>query len=452
MRSFRTVLLAAASLVLVPALAQADDIATQLQAMQERMDQLEERLEATGEELDAANDRVEQQEVLINEAGLADPSGSSSSLMSFVDTIEMSGWLSVSWWYNFNNPDNDDATGGNIGRNAIANPFNPDTHQFSFDQLWFSMERPIDEENRAGFVADIVFGKTAGLAPDGNSGGLPGARGAGGNNLYLNQAYIQYLIPNSQVTAKAGKFGTLIGAETVAQPGNLNISRGFVFQLLQPIDHVGILFQGDIGESGWDWGLGAVNDVFETQPISTKGYGITGHLGYAQDTWSINVEGIYGNATGGLPPGEGLEAQNTAIVDVILTWDPTERFTTYVNFDYLWDNGAPQNGGNNDPAWAWGIAWAGRYAITERFGAAARLEYVNDRRQLFGFDNNLRVWSSTLTLDYALTDQLVVRGEYRYDGGSITDTVNNEIFVSGRSGAFDRGSQNLLGVEAIYAF
>ena len=92
------------------------------------------------------------------------------------------------------------------------------------------------------------------------------------------------------------------------------------------------------------------------------------------------------------------------------------------------------------------------YAITERFGAAARLEYVNDRRQLFGFPNNLRVWSTTLTLDYALTDQLVVRGEYRYDGGSITDTTNNAIFVSGRAGAFDRGSQNLLGVEAIYAF
>jgi hypothetical protein len=444
MRSFRTVLLAAASLALVPALAGAAEdeaeIEAQLRAMQDRMDQMEERLEATTDELEVANDRVEQLGQLIHEAGLADPEGSTSSLTSFVDSIEMNGWLAVSWWYNFNNPNKANLVGGNVGANGIANPFNPDTHQFSFDQLWFVMERPIDEENRAGFFAEIAFGKTAGLLPNGNYAG-------GGNNLYLNSAYIQYLVPNTDITVKAGKFGTLIGAEVAQAPYNINISRGLLYNLLQPIDQTGVLVQGEFGESGFDWGIGAVNDVFQTQPDSAKGYAMIAHLGYAMDTWSLSVNGSYGSATGDTPGG-GSDGQNTAIVDVVFTWDPTERWTQWINFDYLWDSGISGEG----EAWAWGIATAGRYAITERWGLGGRLEYVNDRRQLFGFPNNLRVWSATLTADFALTDQLTIKAEYLFQQGNITDTNRDEVFISGRPDAFDRCCQNLMGVEAVYSF
>ena len=79
----------------------------------------------------------------------------------------------------------------------------------------------------------------AGLLPFGNYA-------EGGNSLYLANAYIQYLTPFGP-TVKFGKFATLLGAEVAQAPLNWNISRGLVYNVLEPIDHTGILLTGSGG-------------------------------------------------------------------------------------------------------------------------------------------------------------------------------------------------------------
>ena len=267
------------------AFAAEDDVEARLEAMQERMNQLEDRLELTTDQLEEANQRLGEERSMLEKAAQTGPS---SSTAAFLDSLEIGGWLAADYWYNLNSPANERLQDGNVGTVGQSHPLSPDANQFSFGQLWFWMERPIDEENRAGFRTDIAFGKVAGLLPDGNT---PEGGRAGGNNLYINQAYVQYL-SDWGITFKAGKFGTMIGAEVAQAPMNFNISRGLVWNLEQPIDHVGIMASGDLPMEGWDWALAVVNDVFKTQPTLTNGKAFEGHVGYTAETWSASLNGI----------------------------------------------------------------------------------------------------------------------------------------------------------------
>ena len=418
------------------AVSAAEDIEARFEAMQERMNRIEARLEVTTEQLELANEQLGERRSTLEKAVQTGPS---SGLAAFLESIEIDGWVSASYWYNLNDPSNDRLMNANVGTVGQSHPFSPDANQFSFDQLWFEIERPIDERNRAGFFAEIVFGKTAGLLPDGNT---PVDGRAGGNNLYIGSAYVQYLT-DLGITLKAGKFPTLIGAEVAQAPANFNISRGLVYNLLQPIDHVGIMASGELPAEGWDWALAVVNDVFETQPTHTDGKAVMGHIGYAADTWSANLNGIWGDDT------HGDENPKFGIVDVLLTWDPDERLSMWLNADYNLND----DDGGSDPS-AYGVALAGRYAWNDRIGTALRLEYVADDRAAFGFPDEADLWSLTATVDYSLTDHLILKGEIRHDQGQIDKSPDHLFIEDGDRlpDTYTDQDQTTVGAQVIYEF
>ncbi len=430
----------ALGLALAPSAARAgDDVQAQIQQMQER-------LSAVEDQLSAANVRVAEQEKLIQSSGLATPAVGSDAnkLATWINSLNFDGWVSASYWYNFNDPDNDALIGANKGIAGQSNPFNPDANQFSFDQLWFQFGKPASAESRAGFFAEIAYGKTAGLLPFGNFSD-------GGNSLYLPSAYIEYLTPYGP-TVKFGKFQTLLGAEVAAAPFNFNISRGLVYQVFEPIDHTGILLTGPVGESGFDYGFAVVNDVFKSQSTSSDGKAYLLHGGYADPNglWSLALNTIYGAVSSSIgPPGD--EEARRGIVNLLFKMNPTEQLALYVNYDYSWNDGDYDGLGISGAA-GHGVSVAGRYAITEKLGAALRVEYVKaDGGFLLADATNL--WGITGTLDYALTEQLTVRGEVRWDQGSI-HSAPNDLFISdsGSGYVFTEDDQAVIGVEAIYRF
>ena len=439
MRRMKMTIAVGLVLLLSPAWVGAEgaEVQAQLEAMQRQLDSMSERLEATTDELVVSKSRANDQEQLIRQAGLADPEYANSSLGGFWDTIEFGGWISASYWYNFNQIDNDDLIGANVGINGQSSPFNPDANQFSFDQLWFEMERPIDENNRAGFVASFAFGKVAKLLPYGNAAD-------GGNSLYIPEAYIQYLTPMG-ATFKAGKFGTWIGYEVAQTVYNENISRGFVYNLLQPIDHVGISLEGDFGDTGAYWGVALVNNVFKTQPVVNDNLAYMGKIGWGDDKISLQLAGIYGQVTGGDLTGDSNHKQG--IIDVVATYDPTERIHLWLNADYTWTDSRRVSG---TPS-GYGVAVGGRYAFTDRLGGALRAEWVTDTREFYGFENDTDLYSITSTVDYAITEQLMLRGEVRYDNGRISKRDDN-LFINDNSTPYDEDDQILVGAELIYKF
>jgi hypothetical protein len=202
---------------------------------------------------------------------------------------------------------------------------------------------------------------------------------------------------------------------------------------------------GPIGESGFDWGLGGANGFLQDDADVNDRKTVLGHLGWASDTFSVGVNGIWGGEQ------TGFDGDESGVVNLLVRWNPSERFGMYVNGDFGWlddpsCSGAYDSGGtlavpgsvfcgdlspdddddDQDPM-GWGVSLAGRFGITDRTGIALRGEYVEDQDGFFGFTAlsdsfvvaitpaEVRVWGVTATVDHLLTDHLMVRAEARWD-------------------------------------
>lgn len=464
----------AAALWLAPAATMADEVNEQLKQMQDRMTQLEDRLAAAADSLEAANQRADQQAQLIERAGLNGAPTASSGLASFLESIEIGGWIAGSYFYNFDKPDGRDQGGFNGGpaSNAASAfyPFHPDSNTFQLDQLWLEVERSVNEENRAGFRADFVYGKLGDILNNGVSDGISGSD----EDFHLYQGYVQYLAPvGNGIHFKFGKFATLIGAEVAQTTHNFNITRGNVYNLFQPITHTGILASTDFGE-GLSATVGFVNETRSATDVDTnKNKALLWSLGWSGETVGLSFNGTYGDAdsgqalvTGSAATGDTRAKDKETIYDVILSWNPNEMFSGYINADYIEsENSNPVAGlgtltGEYD---GYGIAVAGRYALTERLGAALRGEWVDlnlDRAAVA--DADVRIWGVTGTLDYALTNALKLRTELRWDVANQSDSSFRKVFLDSPNPATSRGTfgggipveedQLTAGVEVVYSF
>ena len=452
-------LLALATAAMLPGVALAED-----ETLRQEMNEMRNMILQLQDTVKAQSSEIEQQRTVIDRAGIEDVrlGDSSSGISSFFEKLEMAGWVSVSYFHNLNDLDTRDLVGGNSG-NGCCVPFKPDDNNFAFDQLWFEIGKPATVEDRAGFFAEIAFGRTAALLPGGNGSGGVGVD-IGGNSLYLNSAYVEYLADfgGHDVNFKMGKFGTLIGAEVAQAPYNWNITRSNVYNLLQPIDHVGVLASADLG-GGFDLSVGVINDfVFATpQPSSTDGVGFIGKLGYTAESWSASFAALHANDT-------AFDDQpTTTILDLVVSWDITDRLAFLMNADLLLRD---DDAFRNDPN-AWGISLASRYAWTERLGTALRYDFVDDDGRAFGCSNpaaqpaseietECQIHTVTLTTDFALTEALTIKGEVRYDVSDIHDNSDDVFFdndtgrrrAAGGAAATRGDDQVLVGVEAIYAF
>jgi hypothetical protein len=448
--SFKFILATVGASVLLSGPVAASDVEAQLQAMQDRLMQLEDRLESTQGALESANSRIQDQQALIEEAGIGE---SNSGISEFVDTLEVGGWVAASWLWNTRQSDGRDQNGYLTGA-VPAYPFHPDDNSFSVDQLWFELERPITEENRAGFRADLVYGKTAGLL----SGDFGAGDGLSGNDFEMYQAYIQYLAPlGDGVEFKFGKFATLLGAEVAQAPYNFNITRGNVYNLFQPITHTGILATGGVGDTTLSLGLVNETRSFPAADIDiNNNKAVLWSVGWGNDDspFGASFNGVWGDSDSG----QGMDTyagDKEVILDFILSYDPTENFSGYINAD--WISSENSVAGTAGDVEGYGIAAAGRLAINDRTGFSLRGEWA-DLSPDFG--PKTRVWGVTGTLDYKLTEKLMVRGELRYDngvGGSPTDQLFNRsgsstLGIPGSGIKTVKDDQLVAAVEAIYTF
>jgi len=475
MRSRLTAALAVFAIGLAPSLSMAEDVQEQLRQMQDRLQSMEDKLQATNDQLGAANQRVEEQSALIENSGLAEGRGASSGLGCLVCDWKIGGWVAGSYNYNLKDPNdanNDGLAGTNLGNpgthDAIFyDPLHPDHNSFALDQVWFEIEKEISEENRAGFRLDMVYGKTAKWLNGGGAwGGLANDTGWRDDSaLYIHQAYVQYAPPIGPegTTIKFGKFATLIGAEVPGTIYNYNITRGQVWNLLEPVDHIGILVGGPIGDSGFDWAIGGVNGFAQDDPDVNDRKSVTGHVGWSNDQFAVGVNGIWGGERW------ANDGDESGLVNLLVKWTPSDRFGMYLNGDFGWMD-EPQ-GTNLDPM-GWGVSLAGRYGITERTGIALRGEYAADedgfilcRGRSGGLtdhsdgcdftnptgDQELdHVISVTGTLDHLLTDQLMVRAEARWD---LVDLDDGPTDIYAQNNDFwTEDDQITLFLEVVYNF
>jgi Putative beta-barrel porin-2, OmpL-like. bbp2 len=475
MRAKRTRLATLCLALAAPALAD-DDVAAQLERMNGRIERLEQELRATHDALDATSRRAESQAQLIERAGLARPDPTLSGLARFLEQTRFDGWVAASYWWNLNNPQ----SGTNLPPGPLAPfgvdngaldtsmPFHPDPNSFEVDQVWFAMSKPASAESRAGFAVDLVFGKTADVldaTPFLRAGGIgPGITTAASNanlsNLY--QAYVEFLAPlPGEIRFTAGRFATQIGVEDVRTTLDYNVTRGLVYQLLQPVNHVGVKAEGRVGPVSLMLGVandsgGNLNVDFDSDKAVLWGIGVD-----VSDTLAVKVDGLYGgDARPGTPFHAGRTADALGIVDLVVRWDPSDRLGAWLDVDYVWSH---DDGLRPSPE-ALGVAAAARYGISESTGFAIRGEYIWSHDNfidplgvvLMQGPQTQHLWSLTGTLDHELAEHLTLRGEVRYDHITTTGGADDVFFVTSRSTRPLRPvfghEQIVLGAEAVYQF
>ena len=457
-------LTAAGMLASVPALASSNDssVENELAEMRELVEGLKQRVEAQEEQighqaerLEAAQEAVRQQRAT---ATAEEQSGLTSAVSEFWGGVDVGLSVAGSYAWNFDNPDLSvvgPGIGGNNGTSGLFYPFHNDHNSFQVDQVWLDIGKESTEESRAGFGFTLLYGNTAAfLGQGGNTGAvpigtvLPGggvdldgdgvADTTGGvgstvtantsrrfindsaSDYYVHQAFVTYLAPVGEgVEVKFGKFATLIGAEVADATANWNITRGNIYNLFQPIDHVGVLASTSVGPL--NFAAGVVNEIGlgASSPDLNKEKSYLGHIGYSGEMGGVGVTLAYG------ADGQSVTARNPGdngsdfgLLDVVATLE-TDGFEAWLNADYLWAEGTRAS--------AWGIALAGRVPLTEELSSAIRLEYAEDKTSgssgtfpagLFGLADpttHSQVWGVTGTLAYALAQNLELKGEVRWD-------------------------------------
>jgi len=251
----------------------------------------------------------------------------------------------------------------------------------------------------------------------------------------ITQAFVTWK-PVDKLTLDLGQFNTLYGAEVTESWRNVNYSRGALYYAFQPFWHTGLRANYAINDM---IGVNAmivngVNNAFEGNKSPSVGLQVTaapidslflavGYLGalHPHDDEEGAIAGPDDDADGA--PDYFLENKFDNFVDVVATFTAGD-FKLVGNFDYnMYRLTGAKDGENN-----WGVSVAPAYAITNWFGAGARVEYLSDSaNNWFGMtdkgvaakDSNLM--TLTATLDFKPVPNsaaLVLRPEFRYEKAS----------------------------------
>lgn len=491
-------LTAAGLLVSVPALASSassasaeeSNVKDDLAEMRELVEGLKQRVEAQEEQLGYQAERLEEAQKAVR-ATQDDEGGALSAISEFWQGIDVSMSTAGSYAYNFNNPDSGGAfpgAGTNQGASGLFYPFHGDHNSFQVDQVWLDIGKAPTEESRAGFQFTLLYGNTAAFLGQGGNGsvanastdldgdGIPDIILSGGgttfplsssrrnggdsaSDYYVHQAYVSYLAPigSQDVQFDFGKFATLIGAETANAAENWQITRGNIYNLFQPIDHVGLLTSTSFGDVSAAFAVVNSGTLGNSSPDINKEKTYIAQLGYDMDNVGTAVTVLYGADGDGTFGGTvaGDNEQKYGLVDLVATLEG-QGFEAWLNADYLWVEGSA--------AQAWGVAVSGKVPLSDELWSAIRLEYARDKASnstsataasgLFGLPGGAgvrhsEVYGVTGTLGYELAENLTLKGEVRWDRVVDSGGPPDEFLTSTTGGDRDQ----VVGLaQVIYAF
>jgi hypothetical protein len=375
MRSIKTVALVAATLLLVPQLAAAADLDTEVQEMKNRLEQMETQLKAQDQELAAAKeDRT-----------------ATSALSSFLEKTDISGFVAGGW--NWAKADTAGAEGANT---------------FAIQQYWIEMNKAPTEESRAGFDIALQGGS---FCTVGGCGAAPG----NANDVHLYTANVSYLAPiGSGLTVTAGIMPTLIGYEVENQNGNFFITRSILWDN-QPVTSTGVTAAYNITDQ-LSLTVGAINSPISDDrfdDVSSKA--LTSLLAFSAEKFYLSAGLNWGKVTGSAQADAALcsvalsPCDSQGIFDLIATVNPIDRLMIGANYDYHFTKGP----NDQDGLTANGISVFSTFEIIDSTSVGVRYDWL-------GVDdpNGARLqeqWEITATVAHTITDGLTGKVEYRHD-------------------------------------
>jgi hypothetical protein len=349
--------------------------------------------------------------------------------LDFLKTVDISGFLSTSFFANLNGP----ASGKNVG---LAT--DPDNGAFALNKLKLSVEKPVAASRDkwdVGFRADLIFGQDA---PVFQSAGL--SLGAQGD---IEQAFIKMNVPvGNGLLVTAGKQVTLMGVEVVEETGNPNWSLGNQYLFTENVAALGV---------GLDYYW---TDSLETQLRVINGWDVARDNNHAlsfmgQVTWKPDADTSLALLGYGGPEQAGNSSNWRRGAELLASRKLLADLTAQLQLDYGREDGASLSTPGGAADWRAAGLWMS-WDPSPGWGLALRADYFDDADGArtsgapvsapFPANQGQELFSLTLTLNLKPVKNLMLRPELRWDHSSLDAAFNG------------RADQLTIGAGALYTF
>lgn len=347
----------------------------------------------------------------------------------------------------------------NLGAPNKVNPAAPGTSFANRPGFALGMANLLiaKEGEKAGFVADLVFGPRGEDAVFGSPLNTALNDVDGGSAQIVNQLYAYWNV-SDVVTLTLGNFNTFLGYEVISPASNFNYSTSYMFSY-GPFSHTGL--KADIALSDDLSAMVALMNPTDMTEFNLAGsYTVGAQLGYQ----GIYLNFLYGDQDGKLdedytPPDGQVSAGNTLQVDLTAGWDLSE--TLYLGFNGTYNTtstGEVFVGSTNsiedvdgDAAGFYGLAGYFQVAASDVFSIGTRVEYFsvfNNGLGVIGLDDDGdgNVIDVTLTGQYKVGD-LTIIPELRLDSASEDSFSDND-----SPGTPNTKSLSSFVLAAVYSF
>ena len=332
----------------------------------------------------------------------------------FFEDMEIHGFVSSSYSYNFNKPQSQTNCGLTPG--GCIRIFDTDDNTFKLDNTELVFLKETSDAGDIGFRFDLTFGFSL---PEIAQRARSSATDAGDDDFDLQQGYVSWKAPIGKgLQLDFGKFITHVGAEVFEgyDGWNMNFSRTFIFGWGIPFTHTGLRatyeFTDKLSVMGMianNWEEAGVSDNNSDKTFGFQvGYSPTEKIGILFN-WAGGNQGT----TGAAP---SINSNLRHIFDVVVDLALTGKLSLQLNADL----GTEQNAGvTGDTAKWWGFAGIARYDINKWFSMNVRTAHFNDDDgfRLGAVGNKL--WEITLTPEFRINQNMVVRFEYRHDQSNL---------------------------------
>lgn len=328
-----------------------------------------------------------------------------------------------------------------------------------FDENAFQLTQGnlhIERDGTVGFVTDLNVGQVANTLSTATR--YSNTSHVGPQWFDPTQYYLTYTAPiGSGISLQAGRFVTLLGAETINTYNNQNFneSKGIIFGFGIPFTHTGVRGSYTFNDyvaltaglnNGWDNPADANNGGPNYEGELT--------LNNKEKTVSLVINGIWGpNLVG--PNGLGKSNSNLGAIDPVWTWKPwfVPKMTLQGEYIYGTQSG-PVTANGHSGSWS-GYAQYLVYDWTPAVELATRGEVFDDKDGT-RTGTTQTLWEITQTLSYKVPNVtgMIARLEYRHDNSSQNVFFNNNgLFTNGFfTGQHLWHGQDTLAANIIYAF
>jgi len=358
-----------------------------------------------------------------------------ASSFALADAPKFSGYMEPSYNFNFNQPPSLTTRGRS---------FDAKTNTFNLNAFQLKAEGAMGDSS--GYVAKVMAGSDAlTLNAADNLGG--------GGSFDIEEGYVWYKAPlGSGLTITAGRFVTFEGIEVIEGKDNYTISRGYLFNLAEPLTHTGVKADYQFIKQV-DLALGVVNG-WDNVTDNNRGKTFIGRLGInLGDPFSGGISWTYGAEKSLAATGFGnTPSQDDKRTSLDATFSTV--FCKALTLAYQANYGEEKNASAFVPgqfATWFGFTLQPKVTVTDKFWIGGRYEYFEDKdgaRTGAFFPRTMSLQNITIAPAYKLTDALTFQTELRYDW-------SNQPYFEQRDGPafnFNSANQATVGAKFDYVF